>query len=61
MSRVQNPLPQLVAQRVSQLKAQVDAQLWERVQPLDVFGGPVNPEPIAFAAGRWQRLQRVRQ
>ena len=31
MTRIQNPLPQLIPQRVDQLKAQVDALLWERV------------------------------
>jgi alpha-mannosidase len=60
MSRVQNPLPQLIPQRVSRLKTQVDAQLWDHVQSSDVAGGPVNPEPIDLAAGQRQRMQPVR-
>ena len=59
MARIQNPLPQLIAQRVGQLKVQVDAQLWTRVQSLDVVGGPVNAEPINLTAGRRQRLRQV--
>ena len=60
MPHIQNPLPQLIPQRVIKTKARVDALLWERIQPLAVYGGPVNPEPIVLAAGRRQRLRAVR-
>ena len=60
MFRRLNPLPQLIPQRVQQTKAQVDALLWERVQRLDVLGGPVNRTPIGIAAAQRQKLRRVR-
>jgi alpha-mannosidase len=60
MIRVQNPLPQLIPQRVARTKSQVDALLWERVQPLEVRGGPVNGEPIAVALGHRQPMHLVR-
>lgn len=59
MRRVQNPLPQLIPQRVKQTKAQVEALIWERSQRLDVYGGPVNAEPVPLSAGARQRLRRV--
>lgn len=59
-SRRLNPLPQLIPQRVRQTKAQVDALLWEHVQPLDVRGGPVNREPIGLVAARKQKFRPVR-
>ncbi len=60
MARTRNPLPQLIPQRVNQTKAQVDALIWQRVQPLDVRGGPLNVEPIPVSGARQQRLQPVK-
>lgn len=59
MSGILNPLPQLIPQRVTRTKAEVDALLWERVQPLAVRAGRVNSEPIGLRAGQRQRLQPV--
>lgn len=59
MARIQNPLLQLVPQRVSTLKAQIDRQRWRRVEPLAVRGGPVNDDPIALPAATRQRLRAV--
>ena len=59
MRRVQNPLPQLIPQRVSRVKSDVDAMRWERTQSLDVDGGPVNRQPISLREGARQRLRRL--
>jgi alpha-mannosidase len=60
MPRTQNPLPQLIPQRVRRLKAEVDTRLWTRVVAVAVEGGPVNPQPLGLARGQRQAVQAVR-
>lgn len=59
MKRIQNPLLQLVPQRVTQTKARVDRQIWDRVEKLRVCGGPLNATPMALERGRRQRFLDV--
>jgi len=59
VTRSQNPLLQLVPQRVQQTKAQVSRQIWERSQVLAVRGGPVRDKPTDVTRARRQRWSDV--
>ena len=46
MSRRLNPLPQLVADRLARIQANVDRMIWSRREPLSVEGSPVTDEML---------------
>jgi alpha-mannosidase len=60
MRRVQNPLPQLIPQRVTRLRAQLKGMLWERVLPLEATAGKVHEHPIDLARALRRPMRPVR-
>jgi alpha-mannosidase len=57
--RVQNPLPQLIPLRVERIRAQVDALLWSRREPLRVLGGPLLDGTLPVSEARRGSLRAV--
>ena len=59
MSYFPNPLQQLVPQRVQATLRRIQSQIWEKRQDLEVYGGPVNSEPLFLAQAQRQSLTKV--
>lgn len=54
MSRIVNPLPQLIAGRLVKLRSRVEALLWERSEPVEVTAGPVTKRRVELAEAKRQ-------
>ena len=54
-----NPLLQLVPNRITKLRQQLAALLWRDVEPVPIFGGPVNAEFLPLDQGMRQPMHPV--
>jgi hypothetical protein len=60
MRRIVNPLPQLLPRRLARARHEVAARIWQRREPLEVLGGPVNAQPVDLREATRQPLTPVR-
>lgn len=59
MSRITNPLPQLIPSRALHALARVKKMLWGPKKPVEVFIGAVNAEFLPLAEGMRQPMRRL--
>ena len=52
-------IEQLIPQRIDRLLARLRATVWEKRQPVEVYGGAVNEKPVGLKSAKKQPMARV--